>query len=67
VPTYYTIRTWDSDPGRANLKSWFVEASVDGESWREIAREEDNRQLNGKGFAGTFAVAHGGSAASSGW
>jgi hypothetical protein len=33
---------------------------VDGESWREVAREEDNHQLNGSRFTGTFAVAGGG-------
>jgi hypothetical protein len=34
--------------------------SVDGENWREVAREEDIYQLNGESFAGTFAVAGGG-------
>jgi regulator of replication initiation timing len=53
VPTHYTIRTWQA----AHLKSWLVETSADGEKWREVAREEDNRQLNGKWYcAGTFAV-----------
>jgi hypothetical protein len=32
---------------------------VDGESWREVAREEDNNQLNGSFRSGTFAVAGG--------
>jgi hypothetical protein len=38
---------------------WLIEASADGESWREVAREEDNKQLNGYYFTGTFAVADG--------
>jgi hypothetical protein len=34
--------------------------SVDRESWQEVAREEENGQLNGSYFTGTFAVAGGG-------
>jgi hypothetical protein len=60
VPTHYTIRTNRDGPGNPHLKSWLVETSVDGEVWREVAREEDNKQLNGKYFTGTFAVADGG-------
>jgi archaellum component FlaC len=60
VPTHYTIRTFNNGPGLQHLKSWLVETSADGKSWREVAREEDNGQLNGKLFAGTFAVADGG-------
>jgi hypothetical protein len=47
------------------MKSWLVETSADGKSWREVAREEDSRQLNGRWFTCTFAVA--GSAALSDW
>jgi hypothetical protein len=32
---------------------------ADGESWREVAREEGDKQLNGTWFTGTFAVAGG--------
>jgi hypothetical protein len=60
VPTHYTIRTNGHGPGCFHLKSWLVETSVDGKSWREVAREEDNKQLNGKWFIGTFPVAGGG-------
>jgi hypothetical protein len=59
VPTHYTIRTHASGPGVSHLKSWLVETSADGEVWREVAREEDNEQLNGERFTGTFAVAGG--------
>jgi hypothetical protein len=58
VPTHYTIRTYSL--GIAHLKSWLVETSADGKSWREVAREEDNEQLNGPLLAGTFAVADSG-------
>jgi hypothetical protein len=45
--------------GWEHLKSWVIETSADGESWREVAREEDKAQLNGGDFSGTFAVAGG--------
>jgi hypothetical protein len=60
VPTHYTIRTNNWRSGGWHLKSWLVETSVDGENWREVAREENNTQLNGKFFTATFAVADGG-------
>jgi hypothetical protein len=41
------------------LKSWRVETSTDGENWWEVAREKDNKQLNGYLFTGIFAVAGG--------
>jgi hypothetical protein len=56
VPTHYAIRTHREGPGKAHLKSWLVETSADGKSWREVA-QEDNEQLNGPYFTGTFAVA----------
>jgi hypothetical protein len=57
VPTHYAIRTNGYGTGHWHLKSWLVETSADGRSWREVAREEDNEQLNGCRFASTFAVA----------
>jgi hypothetical protein len=60
VATHYTIRTYEYGPGHSHLKSWLVETSADGENWREVAREENNEQLNGIYFTATFAVAGGG-------
>jgi hypothetical protein len=60
VPTHYAIQTNYLDAVWQHLKSWLVETSADGESWREVAREENNEQLNGFRFTGTFAVAGGG-------
>jgi hypothetical protein len=57
VPTHCTIRTNNGGPGNCHLKSWLVEKSADGKSWREVGREEDNRQLNAYRFTGAFAVA----------
>jgi hypothetical protein len=59
VPTHYTIRTHNYGSGGSHLKSWLVETLADGESWWEVAREEGNKQLNGRWFIGTFAVAGG--------
>jgi hypothetical protein len=42
VPTHCTIRTYGIGSGTAHLKSSLVETSVEGESWREVAREESN-------------------------
>jgi hypothetical protein len=60
VPTHYTIRTNEDGTGSYHLKSWLVETSADGKSWREVAHEEDNKQLNGRCFTATFAVVGGG-------
>jgi hypothetical protein len=48
IPTSYTIRS-----------SRYVETSTDGESWREIANEEDNQQLKGGLFIVTFDAVNG--------
>jgi hypothetical protein len=59
------MNLWKDGSGTCHLKSWLVETSADGKSWREVAREENNERLNGKSFTGIFAVA--GSAASFDW
>jgi hypothetical protein len=60
VPTHYAIRTDEYGPGATYLKSWAVDTSADGESWREVAREEGNKKDNGHWFTGTFVAAGGG-------
>jgi hypothetical protein len=57
VPTHYAVRANWLAPGSDHLKSWLVETSGDGESWQEVGCYEDNQQLNGWWFIGTFAVA----------
>jgi hypothetical protein len=59
VPKRYTIHTNGNDRGSWHLKSWLLETSTDGENWREVAREEDNKHLNGGRFTATFAIADG--------
>jgi hypothetical protein len=53
VPTHYTIRSHDAGP---HLRSWLIETSLDEQHWREVARQEDNEQLNGRWFTATFTV-----------
>jgi hypothetical protein len=68
VPTHYTIRTnGDYGTGYSHLKSWLVETSADGKNWREVAREENNTQLNGKYLLPHLRLRMAGSAGSSGW
>jgi hypothetical protein len=42
VPTHSTVCTNSGGPGANHLKLWLVGTSVDGENWREVAREENN-------------------------
>jgi hypothetical protein len=49
-----------------HLKSWLVETSTDGESWREVSRKENSWRLssfvftaNGPAFTAIFAAAGG--------
>jgi hypothetical protein len=56
VPTHYAIRSNGGDMGWHHLRSWLVETSADGENWQEVAREENNKQLNGRYFTGIFVI-----------
>jgi hypothetical protein len=60
VPTHYAIRTQSYRAGGAHLKSWLVETSADGTSWREVDHKEGSNELNGRYFTGTFPVVGGG-------
>jgi hypothetical protein len=59
APTHYAIRIHHGNPGDEHLKRLLVETSVDGGNWREVAREQNNKQLNGRRFIDTFTVAGG--------
>jgi hypothetical protein len=50
----------DGPLGGWHLKSWLIETSADGESWREADDRENNKQLNGSILNVTFEVAGGG-------
>jgi hypothetical protein len=56
VPTHYAIRSWRVMSGGSHPKSWIVETSEDGESWKEIDRREDSDKLNDAQVVGVFEV-----------
>jgi hypothetical protein len=56
VSSHCTIRSNYGEPGGRHLKSWVVETSEDGDTWRELDRKENNSELNGLHFARTFPV-----------
>jgi hypothetical protein len=60
VSTLCAVRTNDGSPGMEHMKSWLVETSVDGESWREIVRHPSNGCLNGSRFIDAFDAPAGG-------
>lgn len=58
VPTHYTIRS--QYYGRSALKSWVLEASLDGADWKELDQRNDNHDLDGKGKVASFATSDSG-------
>jgi len=55
--TAYAIRSYPGGPGHPHPKSWVIEVSSDGASWREIDRRDDNQDLNGGYLTKVFTVA----------
>ena len=58
IPTSYSIKSPNFDPGVWQPKSWILEVSNDGseESWRVIDRRENNSELNGRHLTRNFAI-----------
>jgi hypothetical protein len=56
LPTHYAIRTNNQYAGGVHLKSWLIETSTDGQTWREVDRREDSEHLNGRWFMRTFGM-----------
>jgi hypothetical protein len=54
VPTHYAVRSYGA--GLAHLKSWIVESSLDGVSWREIDSKEGSKALNTPEVTRVFSV-----------
>ena len=56
-PTNYTIRSWfRGRVGAANLKSWVIEGSLDGETWDILDRRKDDNHLNDRNAIGSFDI-----------
>ena len=58
TPTSYSVRSSSNAPGGAHLKSWVIEVSNDGESWREIDRRDNNGDLNAPYVTRNFRISH---------
>jgi hypothetical protein len=53
-PTHYSLR---SGQFGCDLKSWTIEGSSDGATWRLLDAQEDNESLEGESAVATFEVA----------
>jgi hypothetical protein len=56
--THYSIRSCDGGggPNWNNPQNWCLEGSQDGQSWTELNRQQNNRELDSKSKVSTFAV-----------
>jgi hypothetical protein len=58
IPTHYSVRSrYDGGVNAANLLSWLVETSMDGEEWSVIDQRVNNDELNRKNITKVFSVA----------
>jgi hypothetical protein len=58
IVTHYTLRSnHTGGVNDANLKSWAIDVSVDGNIWIQIDHKQSNNELNAKNVARTFEVA----------
>jgi hypothetical protein len=55
-PTHYSIRMYSPGPNYSHLKNWVIEGSLDGKSWSEIDRRENNTDLNSSFAIKTFNI-----------
>jgi hypothetical protein len=54
---HYSIRSRaDVGANGRNPRSWLIEVSDDGVSWRDVSRETDNKELNGANLSHTFLI-----------
>jgi hypothetical protein len=55
-PTHYSIQSHYSTNLRHHPRSWIIEGSVNGSSWTELDRRENNTELNGVKLTRTFSI-----------
>jgi hypothetical protein len=53
-PTHYSIRSYAR--GRYHLKHWVVEGLASGDTWIELDRRENDKELNATNVTRTFSV-----------
>lgn len=46
IPTSYSVKSFGYGPGSHHLKSWVLEVSNNGTSWKEVDRRDNNNDLN---------------------
>jgi hypothetical protein len=57
--THYSIRTrTDIGAFYINPRSWVIEVSDDGVSWREVSRETNDENLNGANLSHSFSISN---------
>lgn len=54
--TNYSIKSYSSGANGPHLKSWTIEVSNDGQTWKKIDEHKDCQTLNGPRITGTFEV-----------
>jgi hypothetical protein len=56
--THYSIRSCDNGtgPNWVNPQNWCLEGSQDGQSWTELNRQQNNRELDPRSKVSTFPV-----------
>jgi hypothetical protein len=54
-PTHYSVRS-RRDSNSYHLRSWTLEGSIDGQSWQELDRRENNTALNSQGATMSFSI-----------
>jgi hypothetical protein len=55
--SHYSLRSQSTDD-KNFLRSWVLEGSLEGQSWIELDRHENNSALTGRGATATFPVSH---------
>jgi hypothetical protein len=57
--THYSIRTrTDIGANSFNPRSWLIEVSDEGASWREVSRETEDQNVNGANLSHTFSISN---------
>jgi hypothetical protein len=54
-PTHYSIR-FRRDGNDNHMRTWTLEGFIDGQSWEELDRQENNKSLNSQGATVTFSI-----------
>lgn len=55
-PSAYTIKSTYNSKGMDHLKSWIIEGSVDGFSWKKLDEQKNCSLLNGENLVRTFPI-----------